>query len=137
MGNWKTDSLIREFARESARLVFQSFQTKKVKLEDIKIRDINPGIENTVKWLRERGFKTCDSGDGNTNLYECDISIPYVHMICNPNSLFIETKRLQYELNIIGIKVMPYSEDGKSPSIEASWNPCDEFATISLYNVTI
>ncbi len=30
--------------------------------------NLDPGIRATVLWLRERGFKTCDSGDGKTKI---------------------------------------------------------------------
>ncbi len=40
--------------------------------------DINPGIVKVVTLLNERGFQTCDSGDGETHMSECDREYGYV-----------------------------------------------------------
>jgi hypothetical protein len=102
--------------------------------------EINPGIRATVEWLRKRDFNTCDSGDGETHDFECDLSIPYVYMIVDPATILIsETDRLAFLLESEkGIKLQPMDEElsGK-PTIQANYNPQDGVATICLFNVKL
>lgn len=100
--------------------------------------NINNGILKTVSFLNENGFQTVDSGDGKTRDFECDLDIPYVHiLIDNPDDLISESKRLVRLLNDNGIEVYQADEDGLSPSVEASYNPMDGFAIISIFNILI
>lgn len=98
---------------------------------------MNPGIVKTVEWLRAHGFKTTDSGDGETHDYGCDLPIPYVHMLVAPEKLASEAKRLQAELRSVGVVTLPQDEEGTVPTIEASYDPQSDLAVLSLYNVRL
>lgn len=103
------------------------------------IEGLNPGIRETVAFLRAHGFATIDSGDGRTHEYECDQSVAYVHMrVMPPDDLISESQRL-YDL--LGDRIV-FSDpvmDGDTvtlgPMIEAHYSPRDGIATISLWHV--
>jgi hypothetical protein len=96
---------------------------------------LNPGIRETVKWLRERSYDTQDSGDGATRQFECDQPVPYVHIKAEPKWLVKEADRLRSDLYAEGIVVQAMNEEGTAVAIEASYNPADGFAIITLWNV--
>jgi hypothetical protein len=98
---------------------------------------LNPGIVKTVEWLQARGFQTTDSGDGATHDYECDMPIPYVHMLVEPDKLVSETRRLRDELATIGVVTEPTNETGTAKSIEASFDPHTNLAVLSVFNVRL
>jgi hypothetical protein len=56
--------------------------------------DINPGIRRLVELLTISGFKTVDSGDGETHDYACDLPWPFVAMECSPHIVIGESIRL-------------------------------------------
>lgn len=101
--------------------------------------DLNPGIVKTVEWLREQGFNTVDSGDGETHEFECDLPMPYVHMrVEDVGQMAAEAQRLERTLRLQkGVNTGPCNEDGTAPCIEAHYNPADGYAIISLYNVRL
>ncbi len=100
---------------------------------------LNPGIARTVLWLHANGFNTCDSGDGVTKDYDCDLGYPYVHMIAHPDKMVSESKRLFDLLTANGHKVEEFNPDMDTggPNIQASYDPVNNVATISLFNVMI
>lgn len=98
---------------------------------------LNKGIVKTVKWLRSLGFKTTDSGDGETHDYECDLQIPYVHMICSPGTVIEESERLLRLCLDRGVEVSFANEENTNPHIQVTYNPFENFATLSLYNVKL
>lgn len=101
-------------------------------------KDMNPGIVKTVRWLREAGFKTCDSGDGETHDHECDQSMPYVHMLCDPVKLVSEADRLCSLLQSVHGVACYYNEPNENdPCIQATYNPGDRTAILSLYNIKL
>lgn len=56
---------------------------------------LNPGIRETVAFLRQKGFNTTDSGDGVTHDFGCDRDYAYVCMTVSPaDSLVAEADRL-------------------------------------------
>lgn len=100
------------------------------------MKNLNPGITRTVAWLREHGFNTQDSGDGATHDFECDQPIPYVHMMVKDPILLVGTvRKLERLLAERGVSLQPMNEAGTAPAIEASWNPRDGFAIVTLWNV--
>lgn len=101
------------------------------------MNNLNPKIKATVEWLRQNGFNTTDSGDGETHDFECDQNIPYVHMVVKPEVLIYETRRLVNWLTEKGVKLEPQNETGKAQTVEACFSPLDGIATISLYNVML
>ena len=73
---------------------------------------LNPGIVRTVAWLTANGFRTCDSGDGQTHDYDCDREYPYVCMIAERDTLLSDTDRLAALLRAAGIRFDPSGEAG-------------------------
>lgn len=105
--------------------------------------DINPGILRTVQWLRERGFETCDSGDGETHMAACDRPYPYVSMKVAPGNLIHRTMFLQKLLGLKGITLksqgeafIPLDAGGALlPCVQATFDPGDDTAIIDLMGV--
>ncbi len=99
---------------------------------------LNPGIRRTVAWLRERGFDTCDSGDGATHEHPCDRPYPYVAMRTLPVRLVTEAHRLVAELARVGVPVLSmghaFDPDGRPTgvAIQASYDPGDGVAVLDL-----
>ena len=94
--------------------------------------DINHGIRRTVEWLNEKGFETCDSGDGRTHLYECDRDYPYVVMRVKPERMVIRALFLQDLLKAEGVELSPI---GLEPCVQASYDPVNQTAFLDLMNV--
>jgi hypothetical protein len=107
-------------------------------LTEEQIAALNPGIRSTVLKLREWGFDTRDSGDGKTHQFECDLPIPFVHiMASSPNFVWNEMESLRVRLSDeYGIDVGMSNEEGDVPAIEG-FIPANGQAFISLYNVII
>ena len=101
----------------------------------VNLETLNPGIRNTVRFLLGHEFNTCDSGDGKTHEFKCDQPNAYVHIQVEPEELVSEANRLRDVLDRAGVTVLPLDEQGKVPTIEASYNPANEFAVITLWNV--
>jgi len=96
---------------------------------------INPGIQKTVALLNAHGFRTTDSGDGETHDYECDRPEGYVCVVVDdPAKLTAETDRLAALLIRFGVKVGPWTgEDGDdSTQVQASYDACDKIAVIDV-----
>lgn len=105
--------------------------------QDLMKIDLNPGIVKTVEWLRNHGFETCDSGDGQTHDYECDLPVPYVHMMVDPSKLVSETDRLVKLLSEQGVKLEPMNQEGTTPTVDGGYSPLSGLASISLWNVML
>lgn len=103
--------------------------------------ELDPGIRETVLWLRRCGFKTTDSGDGKTKFSlgftEDDgiIPRPHVAMTVPPYRLAKEANRLRDALlgSVHVIRLDDSDED--APRIEATYSPCTGMAMILLLNV--
>ncbi len=98
---------------------------------------LNPGIRETVRWLRQNEFDTCDSGDGETRDHECDLDRPYVHIEVGPSQLIAEMRRLGFLLEQVGVKVGPMNEENTAPCLDGSWHYPEEAAFITLWNVKL
>lgn len=101
------------------------------------LEKLNPGIRATVAWLRENGFQTCDSGDGATHEFECDLPHPYVHMVVTPETAWTECQRLKALLAARGVQVQPMNAEMSGPSLTAHICGSSGFASLSLYNVKL
>ena len=114
-------------------------------LTDEELEMLNPGIQSTVQTLRQWGFDTRDSGDGNTAQYPCDLPIPYVHILTDHQHLAEETDRLVGLLTDCGIVFSdcPHPQidpegTAKHPSVEASYLPLQGgIATIHVFNIIL
>jgi hypothetical protein len=97
--------------------------------------DLNPGIRNLVAWLNERGYETCDSGDGQTHDFACDRTYPYVVIqIEEPREIWDRTQSLLGDLAREGIEVRPVS-GASFPQMQATYDPADGTAFIELMHV--
>lgn len=109
---------------------------KEALVEEPNYDEMNPGIRQTVKWLRDNGFQTTDSGDGKTGDCECDHPYPYVAMtVTNPDRLISETLRLVDLLNDQGITIEAMTEENVTPVVQASYDAGDGYAVIFMANV--
>jgi hypothetical protein len=100
--------------------------------------DINPGIRKTVEWLQSHGFKTCDSGDGETHDHECDLTIPYVHMVVDDqDTLTSEANRLVGLLKKEGIQIGHEDGTGFAKVVHAAYDAGNQVATLHLFNVKL
>ena len=72
------------------------FCLKCFKMNEQQILDeCDPGIRDTVKLLREAGFKTCDSGDGS-KVDWMEGALPYPHVVATTTQekFFAEVDRM-------------------------------------------
>jgi len=119
-------------------------------MKDIDYSTLTPGIRNTVKWLREQGFNTTDSGDGVTNIQagmEGALDIAHVHIVLeDPTQLVPEARRLYYVLQRHGVNfdidTSKYTSCADAPDlrdlgprIEAFYDPYGDLSILSLFNV--
>lgn len=104
--------------------------------------DLDPGVRETVRWLRERGFETVDSGDGRSKFqpdspyyvggdydrdHECAVSEePHVAILVPPHLLVARADELAAVLEDAGLplgRIGPGDADDP-PSIQATYDPC-------------
>lgn len=96
--------------------------------------NLNPGIRKTVQWLNENGFKTTDSGDGETHDFECDLDFPYVHIETSPEEMVDDALRLAGLLESKGVKFRTLHPENPGPTMQVTWVPREQ-AIISVFNV--
>ena len=95
---------------------------------------INPGIVKTVAALNAAGFKTTDSGDGETHAAECDRDVGYVvirlygkcDIIGTAHAVAEELKRLGAPLD---------TGDGTGVLVQAMYSPLDGVATVDVSQI--
>lgn len=99
---------------------------------------ISSGIIKTVVFLHNNGFNICDSGDGMT-YNSRDEDYPFVHMVIEPKKLVEESKRLFDLLTANDVKIEEFNPelDDGGPNIQASYDPANGIATLSLFNVKL
>lgn len=106
--------------------------------EPIDYEALDPGIRKTVKWLRERGFETADSGDGVTKagaIADGDaLDYPHVFISCFNEDIVSESCRLMRKLSELGCLCESIGPDNK-PCIQATFDPADDSACIELRHV--
>lgn len=107
--------------------------------------NLDPGIRATVLWLRERGFKTCDSGDGKSKIEAgynepgdeecvCDaLPVPHVIMNTTPEAMVTEARRLADALREAGVEL----DAASGKTAQAMFCPTQDVAIIELYNVML
>lgn len=109
---------------------------------DINYDDLNPGIRETVRKLRSWGFDTCDSGDGDTHQYACDLGYAYVAAEVEPRNMAAMADLLRAKLEEAGVSVgvqcdealidVTKPHDAQGVFIEASYSPIDGRAILFL-----
>lgn len=101
-------------------------------MKPLNYEELTPGIRQVVRWLRENGFETTDSGDGITNValgMEGALDVPHVFMVAvNPAAGIDECNRLHALLLAHGL--MP-----ESGTIQLMYDPSDGVTVIALYNI--
>lgn len=98
------------------------------------LENLNPGIRRTVALIRARGFRTCDSGDGETHEHPCDREHGYVVVQVEPARLVEEADRLASVLAGAGVRLAPQElepVDGLS-HIQASYCPVERIALLDV-----
>ena len=105
---------------------------------------MNPGILETVKLLRSMDYNTTDSGDGQTHHCECDLPIPYVHIVVPEGEDMVEASRYLRDLiemhagaHIWDRSIPNPEEFGEpvNPTIQATYDPHTNTAIISMFGV--
>jgi len=95
---------------------------------------LSPGVRRTVMMLWRAGFHTVDSGDGKSNEgMGCEIDIANVHMTCESGDLTSAADDLHVLLSEHGVDTG--CDPGVGPFIQATYNPADGSAIVSLYGV--
>lgn len=103
--------------------------------EELDYDKLDPGIRETVRWLRSLGFETVDSGDGVTkSCDECSLEYPNVAIICDPIDIIHESERLYTALAAIGVD-LTCIDLSECPCIQATYDPVAGSAIISLMYV--
>lgn len=122
---------------------------------------LDPGIREVVRYLRENGFNTVDSGDGKTKFESGDwdaeelLPMPHVFIASRPNELLDDAEDLVNTMKHAGIHVSSQTEawaeiiekygngpealpDGVRPKpyIEATYDPVSGKVLIGLFYVT-
>ncbi len=106
------------------------------------VAELDPGIAETVLWLRANGFDTIDSGDGYTKFRAgdagCAIARPNVAIVAAPDQLVMECRRLRALIESTGARVEPLGpEEGTDVEIQGSYDPGDDGALILLLGFTL
>jgi hypothetical protein len=104
-----------------------------LEMNDIDYDLLDPGIREVVRWLRDNGFETTDSGDGKSKpADERVLDYPHVFMVTTQNSMRSTVLSLaSMVVNDLGIKPVPYGADG-GPWIQLSFDPVTRTAIIEL-----
>ena len=92
--------------------------------------ELNPGIRKTVKLLNSVGWKTCDSGDGETHDYECDRDAGYVVVVSTPQNVIHDSDLIHGFLESYGVTFSP-----EDTSIQANYSPVDGYAFVDIHNI--
>ncbi len=92
-------------------------------LVEIDYNEIDPGVRETVKFLRANGFDTTDSGDGDHKYHhgeDCACTIPFANVaavVDDPSELASEADRLVSLLRQLNIIVQPSGWRGADPEL--------------------
>lgn len=108
-------------------------------MKPVNYNALDPGIRRTVRWLRDAGFDTIDSGDGVTKAeliaegYALDV--PHVYVRANPDNLAADARSLMDFVRAAGFRVsVCHRRDRPITSfvIIATYNAADDTATVCL-----
>lgn len=94
---------------------------------------INPGIRKTVALLNGAGFKTCDSGDGETHDFECDRDEGYVVVVLDEDDDIAQKTREVGDLLVAhGVDVNATME---SVIVQGTYGYADQLKTIDVHGI--
>lgn len=96
--------------------------------QPIDYSEMDPGIREVVRRLREAGFNTCDSGDGRSKPdNERALDEPHVFALCKPEDIILESRRLHIVVSSWGVSkdvewvveanYVPYEETREAQAI--------------------
>ena len=118
--------------------------------------ELDPGIRNSVKFLRNHGFWTTDSGDGQTKFstgqYDAAevLDFPHICIVVEPRNMIEESRKLAAVLGGHGVQVQQrglrhldpqwYESQDEAPTwdvkqaveVEASYDPMTDIAVIMV-----
>lgn len=105
------------------------------KKADFDYEMLDAGIRDTVRWLHDCGFETCDSGDGRLEGVKANmegaLDLPHV-VVVSPNPLLMTR---------LADAVMKFAKDDglwtDGSYVEASYNPQDGVALVFVGNVVV
>lgn len=91
--------------------------------------DLDPGIRETVRWLRGLGYETTDSGDGETKSEEHrSVDGPHVFMRVDHRSVASDADLLFLSLRHAGI----HATEGM---VQATYDPGSAVQVLALFGV--
>lgn len=109
-------------------------------IEEIDYDQLDPGIRQCVRMLRQAGYETCDSGDGET---KGDNGLPFGHVVIqvpNPYTSVAELLHVQQHLKRKGLTCVPRPPEGEPAAdevvVELSYNPAEPVAVIVIEHIT-
>ena len=111
--------------------------------------DLDPNIRDVVRFCRDLGFETTDSGDGQSKPTDDEwdagarhpqgvrvLDYPHVFIVCDPNHVAGQSARLMESLRLRGVDVQPVGPEG-GVHIQATFDPaCIVPAIIELSGLT-
>jgi hypothetical protein len=103
--------------------------------DDVDYGELDEGIRELVRLLREVGFDTTDSGDGKKTDMECAMPCPNVACVTRPSNLVDESRRMVRVLAAHGVRVEACNMDDR-PQIQGTFDPVNNSAVIVLTHVT-
>lgn len=110
-------------------------------MTDIDLEGLDPGIRQTVQFLRNNGFETTDSGDGKSKFHgeecECALPFPNVAIQTEPDQLIHDADRLRGLLEAHGISIEETGDPLEDPrvAIQASYDPATKVGIIVVFNL--
>lgn len=93
-------------------------------LPPLDLSTLDPGIRDTVAWLRERGYQTTDSGDGVSKADDPD-ALPYPHVVIRVE--LAEMIGIANELDAVADQI-----PGGPWTVEVNYRPSDRTAIVML-----
>lgn len=94
--------------------------------------EIDSGVRQLVRYLRERGFDTCDSGDGSkAGTMGCARTEPHVTVRADSIHLISVALRLRDAADDFGLAVSPIGMGDWS--VQATFDPCDRSSFVDLF----
>ena len=103
-------------------------------LTNEQVAGLQPGIRNAVLWLRERGYDTCDSGDGTAHAAGMEGAVPWPMVVIRHGEDTPENRLTHRASGLMDLLIehgLPFSGDERV-QIEATYDPHDDTAIILL-----
>lgn len=96
--------------------------------------ELDPGIQETVKFLVSAGFYTTDSGDGITKpeTHEGILDFPHVVIRSSWGNIKSDIDALRYILRQRGLEIVPVGSDKPGVALEAAYDVGANVATIMV-----